>query len=100
MMGSLTYKDALKAIRQAMQSEGEDFTEEVIKKAWERANKRCENCGKQLAWDNHEEGQWGAWEAHHITSKSEGGSGELSNCRILCLDCHKNTESYGKNKSC
>ena len=99
MMSSMTYKDALKSMQQAKQNEGEEFSEEVVKKAWERANMCCENCGKKLVWNNHEEGERGAWEAHHITPKSHGGTGDLSNCEILCLECHKHTKSYGKNNS-
>ena len=72
------------------------FPKSIIDKAWERANGHCENCGKELSKNNHEEGERGAWEAHHITPQSEGGSDTLSNCKVLCLDCHKNTKSYGR----
>lgn len=71
------------------------FSELVIEKAWNRAEGRCEKCNKKLARDNHSEGEWGAWEAHHIKAQKDGGDDSLSNCRILCLDCHKSTNSYG-----
>jgi 5-methylcytosine-specific restriction endonuclease McrA len=32
------------------------------------------------------------WEAHHI---DPAGEPVLENCRILCMECHKNTPSYG-----
>ena len=72
------------------------FSTEIIEKAWNRANGRCERCGKQLVRENHNEGERGAWEAHHKTAQSSGGSDSLSNCEILCLECHKNTYSYGR----
>lgn len=71
------------------------FPESVINDAWERACGHCESCGKELVKANHDEGQRGAWEAHHIKAKKDGGTDRLSNCKILCLDCHKKTSSYG-----
>ena len=26
----------------------------------------------------------------------DGGDNTLSNCKVLCLDCHKNTATYGQ----
>jgi len=75
------------------------FSEETIMEAWKRAKGRCEctrlshghtiPCNKELVWENHgrETGR-GAWEVHHIVS---GGGDTLSNCQILCWDCHKRT---------
>lgn len=72
------------------------FSENVKLEAFKKAKGRCEECGKQLVWDNHLEGERGAWEAHHITAISaKTGTDTLSNCRVLCLDCHKKTETYG-----
>lgn len=83
------------------------FSQEVIRQAWERAGGRCEcqrvscgrhlgRCNKQLVWGNHADGQRGAWEAHHKTAVSSGGGDVLSNCEILCLECHRRTKSYGR----
>ena len=55
----------------------------------------CERCGKQLARNNHFEGEWGAWEAHHRVAVKSGGSDAPSNGEALCLDCHKKTRTYG-----
>lgn len=71
------------------------FSKEVIDRAWKRADGKCERCGKDLSYSNHSEGEMGAWEAHHIKAQNDGGDDRLSNCKILCLDCHKNTKSYG-----
>ena len=71
------------------------FSDITLLKAWARADGKCESCGKTLAWSNHEEGEWGAWEAHHIKAQKDGGENTLSNCKILCLDCHKKTKSDG-----
>ena len=83
------------------------FSELVIEEAWKRSGGKCEchrnvcghgiRCNKQLVWTNRgKEGHRGAWEAHHKTAVSVGGEDTVSNCEILCLDCHKNTESYGR----
>ena len=74
------------------------FSEYVKIQAWKRANGRCEKCNKQLVWANHNEGERGAWEAHHKTSVAVGGQDVLSNCKILCLECHKNTVTYGRHR--
>jgi len=51
-------------------------------------------CNKQLVWENRgKTGQRGCWEAHHITA---GGPDIVSNCEILCCDCHAGTGSYGR----
>lgn len=82
------------------------FPINVVMLAWNRAGGRCEcdlkNCGhgsrcnKILLWDyrGKDYSPFG-WEAHHIVSQKAGGSDTLSNCKILCCDCHKNTGSYG-----
>jgi len=79
------------------------FSEETINRAWKRADGKCEcrrsshnhsyvRCGKNLVFANHGREGRGAWEAHHINSS--GGDG-LTNCEILCWDCHQNTRSFG-----
>jgi 5-methylcytosine-specific restriction endonuclease McrA len=37
----------------------------------------------------------GRYEFHHITAVSSGGSDGLSNCEVLCIPCHQQTQSYG-----
>lgn len=80
------------------------FSNEVVKKAWVRAGGKCEcrrvshkhyyiRCNKELVWGNRGRKGRGAWEAHHINSN---GGDTLSNCEILCWDCHKNTGSFGR----
>jgi len=74
------------------------FPDSVVQQAWQRAGGRCEctrithnhgvPCNKQLVWDNRGREGRGAWEAHHRTT---GGPDTLSNCEILCWDCHKLT---------
>lgn len=75
------------------------FPDKVVSEAWIRADGKCEcereshghrtPCGKSLFWKSRgrEEGK-GAWEAHH---KESGGPDTLSNCEIICWDCHKET---------
>jgi len=50
------------------------------------AGGKRERCGKQLARNNHFEGEWGAWKAHHRTAVKSGdawikASGQKS-CRF------------------
>lgn len=33
---------------------------------------------------------------HHKTAFAVGGRDVLSNCEVLCLSCHQQTESYGR----
>lgn len=75
------------------------FSSEIIAQAWLRAQERCEctrkthnhygRCIKELILDKRGREGYGAWEAHHRDSDPENNS--LSNCEILCWDCHKKT---------
>lgn len=72
------------------------FSEQMRRVIFDKANGECEKCGKKLAFENHKEGEWGAWEAHHKTALSSNGSDNPSNGMALCLKCHKETRTYGK----
>lgn len=84
------------------------FPLSVVLAAWQRSGGRCEctrsthghgyyRCNKALNWNARgSDYAWGGWEAHHKTAESVGGADTLSNCEILCMDCHKKTESYGR----
>jgi hypothetical protein len=75
-----------------------EFDDDVVEKAWDRAKGHCEctrkthgisgRCNKQLVWANRGRQGRGCWEAHHINSNRPG---TLSNCEILCWDCHAYT---------
>jgi 5-methylcytosine-specific restriction endonuclease McrA len=39
--------------------------------------------------------RWSA-EYHHLTAVSAGGNDGLSNCQVLCHECHVGTDSYGR----
>lgn len=73
------------------------FSEETKRKIFDNAKGRCQGygCDKELVYENHTEGERGAWDAHHIIPVKDGGTDEASNGKALCLDCHKNTSSYG-----
>lgn len=81
------------------------FPQTVIEQAFIRSGGRCEctrqhtgqfathhggRCPTQFTYAGH------AWEAHHVTAQSVGGADTLSNCQILCLTCHRLTDSYGR----
>jgi len=67
------------------------FSIETVKKAFARARKKCESCRKPLMWTKRRS----QWHAHHKTSIDAGGTDYLSNCKILCISCHRKTYSYG-----
>lgn len=78
------------------------FPDNVVEAAWRRAGGRCEcrrlshnhpyvRCNKELVWENRGRDGRGKWEAHHRVSVDAGGADTLSNCEILCWDCHSQT---------
>jgi len=79
-----------------------EFPDEVVEQAWARAEGRCEcrrithehsyaRCNKELVKENRGREGRGAWEAHHKISQEAGGEPILSNCEIMCWDCHSKT---------
>ena len=75
------------------------FPDSVVEAAWRRAGGRCEcrrrshnhryvRCNKQLVWHNRGREGRGKWEPHH---RSSTAGDTLSNCEILCWDCHTGT---------
>ncbi len=71
------------------------FSQQTINSAWNQAGGKCERCKKALDPQNSKVGM--RWHAHHKTSQDASGSDGASNCEILCVNCHKNTQSYGGN---
>ena len=71
------------------------FSNTVVLDAWKQAGGKCERCNKQLSWENRGREGRGCWEAHHKTSVAAKGSDNLSNCEIVCFDCHTKTRSFG-----
>lgn len=84
------------------------FPSSVIEGAWKRSGGKCEcrrttcghgksRCNQELIWSARgDDSKPGGWEAHHKTAVASGGADTLSNCEILCIPCHKNTETYGR----
>lgn len=81
------------------------FSETVKEQAFQRSGGRCE-CTRQHSGQQsapHHGGRCpvmftrygGQWEAHHRVAVDAGGQDTLSNCEVLCLTCHKLTETYG-----
>lgn len=79
------------------------FPDDVVEAAWARSGGRCEcgrtshghgqRCKKELYKSSRGLESLMGWEPHHINSNGEP---VLSNCEILCQDCHKATRSYGR----
>ena len=75
------------------------FPDSVVEKAWATAGRRCQcrrkthrhpydRCNKLLVWMNRGREGRGCWEAHHLWAS---GGDTLTNCQILCWDCHSRT---------
>jgi len=73
-----------------------DFSDETLKDAFEVAEEHCENCGKELKWENQGRDNDDYWEAHHKDGNPKNNKPE--NCQILCYGCHKETKNFGKHK--
>lgn len=85
----------------------EAFDDLTVKKAFKRSGGRCEctntscghtgQCSARFAFDDRATSDdESGWQAHHIKAQADGGSDAGSNGRILCVPCHKNTESFGR----
>jgi hypothetical protein len=73
------------------------FPEEVVKKAFLRANARCQceredhdhgtfTCFKQIIWENRgNKAERSGWNAHYFVSPEKGGKLTVENCEVLCL---------------
>ena len=83
----------------------EPFPDEVISAAWVRSSGKCEcmdgpKCnhlvrphGRLLSREAAgKDDSTDGWEAHHL---NPGSPPTVDNCRILCIECHKRTSSYG-----
>jgi len=83
------------------------FSDQTVASAFTRAGGKCEcdrtgcghgrRCNKMLDWRQRgNDYATGGWEAHHKTAVGVGGNDSLSNCEILCIECHVNTRTYGR----
>jgi hypothetical protein len=74
------------------------FSDDVKRVAFRRSGGQCEctrkehrhsgRCPAKLTMDTAQ--------FHHVTAVSAGGSDGASNCEVLCLTCHKGTDSFGR----
>ncbi len=73
-----------------MQS-GQEFSQEIIDRAWQRQRGRCAGCKRDL--------RRCSWDAHHRKGFKYGGSNMLGNCVLLCVNtpenCHLNRGHNG-----
>lgn len=75
------------------------FPEPVKDAAFQRSGGQCE-CRRSATHSHNQRctariTRYGA-EYHHVTAQSVGGHDGLSNCEVLCVPCHKGTDSYGR----
>jgi len=79
------------------------FPEEVSKKAFSRANCRCQcerdkhdhgtfTCFKQIILEHRgNKTERSGWEAHYFLNPQKGGKLSVENCEILCWSCYSKT---------
>lgn len=79
------------------------FPKEVVKKAFSRANFRCQcekkthdhgtfTCFKQIKLEHRRnKTERSGWEANYIISPEKGGKFTVENCEILCWGCYIKT---------
>jgi 5-methylcytosine-specific restriction endonuclease McrA len=60
-----------------------EFSAPTKRKAFERAGGKCQDCAREL--------RDGEPQYHHVLEARLGGDNALSNCRLLCVSCHKAT---------
>ena len=58
---------------------------------FERAYGRCESCGLPCGSVGLRNGFWRVLGAHvhHVRPRAAGGGHELSNLKLLCVECHR-----------
>ncbi len=76
------------------------FPNSVRHAAYERAGGRCECTRRSCTWHRRKDRcnkklRRPYWHAHHRTAVNSGGPDTLGNCEILCVECHKNTGTFG-----
>ena len=79
------------------------FSDSIKAQALQRSGGRCE-CDRQQC--NHPRQYVGGRctrrvtqataEFHHLHAQAAGGGDTLSNCQVLCKECHRQTASYGR----
>jgi hypothetical protein len=53
-------------------------------------------CERTVIWEQRGKDSFsGGWEVHHIDPQ---GKPTLANSQILCCECHRKTDSYGKHR--
>lgn len=76
------------------------FSNLIVKGAWERCRGYCEctnvqhshsgRCRNLLQLFRRGVNVAGGWEAQHITLIEEGGTDDMINCKIVCIECYQN----------
>jgi len=77
------------------------FPTSIVDQAWNKSGGQCEctrtghghsgRCSRELLKVRRGVESPYGWETHH---KTVGCDDTLSNCEVLCLSCHKETQTY------
>ena len=63
------------------------FPDSVVTACWQKADRKCEKCGRTLVLENKGRVGFGCWADHHIDGNPNNDS--ITNCQILCWRCHE-----------
>jgi len=77
----------IKMINEAS-SKVNSFKDDIVLHQWKWSSGRCERCRKQLTFEDKDRESRGKWVAH---SRSRRYIDTISDCMILCWECHKIT---------
>lgn len=65
------------------------FTEQQLRKIFEKTDGYCHLCHKKLAFKNRgKNGERGAWHVEHTNAKANGGTDHLNNLMASCISCN------------
>lgn len=65
------------------------FSEQQLKKIFERTDGYCHLCHKKLVFKNRGKyGERGAWHVEHTKAKANGGTDHLNNLKPSCIACN------------
>lgn len=73
------------------------FPKDIMEERFNRQQRKCALCNKDITFENYDYGTRGAWHAHHIDGDQQNNN--LSNCACVCINdpenCHLNIAHGG-----
>jgi len=98
------HSDSVRESRGEIHSMNQEFPETVVWAAFHRSGGQCEcttpfcsghmavsfgRCVQTFSFAQRATSDGTGWQAHHRIPVVDGGEGTLTNCQILCVNCHQ-----------